>query len=392
MSNVNRPKLRIPAVSLSLVTQPLSHLCDLVSLILPMWTERCGLPSWSLITRHSSLMLLLLSLTLSPALAEQEQNSESVSPQKPVQVTLEPHSSYVLRPRDQILIQAVEAEEINNKTVRIDGDGNLNFPMVGRIRAAGLTIAQFEAELSARLKAYVREPDIVINVTEFASQPVTVMGAVTTPGVHQLLGPKTLFELLSMAGGVRADAGYRVKITRRKEWGPIPLPSATEDPSGQFTIAEVNLKSIFDAKNPEENISIQPYDVITVPRAEVVYVMGEVQNPRGLILDDRETITALQALVMAGGLGKGTGAQGALSSSPAPQAARILRIGPGATRVEIPVNLKAILSGKKADVNLQPDDILFIPNNAALSAIKLAVQSVISSTITAALYRTISGY
>jgi polysaccharide export outer membrane protein len=194
-----------------------------------------------------------------------------------------------------------------------------------------------------------------------------------------------------MAGGVRADAGYRVKITRRKEWGPIPLPTATEDPSGQFTIAEVNLKSIMEAKNPEENVSIQPYDVIAVPRAEVIYVTGEVERTGELVLKDRETITALEALVMAGGLKSGASSFG-LTSTPAPQNARILRIVRGPSRVEIPVDLKAVQSGKKVDVNLQPGDILFIPNNAAKSAMKFAIQTAISSAVNAALYHSLYHY
>jgi polysaccharide export outer membrane protein len=332
------------------------------------------------------LTFFLVCLSAGFALASEKEDNDTVSPQKPVQVTLQPDSPYILGPRDQISIQALEADEINSKSVRIDGDGNVDLPLVGRIRAAGLTVQQFEVELSTRLKTYVYRPDIVVNVTDFASQPVTVMGAVTTPGVHQLQGRKTLFELLSMAGGVRGDAGHSVKITRRKEWGPIPLPTVKEDASGQFTTAEVKLKSIMDANNPGENISIQPYDVITVPRAEVVYIMGEVQRPGGLVLDDRETITALQAVAMAGGLGR-SGSSYGLTSVPAPQSARILRISSESNRVEIPIDLKAILSGKKEDVNLRPNDILFIPNNAALGAMKFAVQTAISAALSAAFYR-----
>jgi polysaccharide biosynthesis/export protein len=373
-------------VGLSLVSRGSSRCSDLASAILPRGVV--GLLSrlnLSLAGGHSLLTVSLICLTSSLVLASQKEDKETASSRKPVQVTLDPDSSYVLGPRDQISIQALEAEEINSKSVRIDGDGNVDLPLVGRIRAAGLTAQQFEAELSARLKTYIYRPDIVVNVTDFASQPVTVMGAVTTPGVHQLQGRKNLFELLSMAGGVRADAGSKVKVTRRKEWGPIPLPSATKDASGQFTIAEVSLRSIMDATNPEENISIQPYDVITVPRAAVVYVLGEVQKPGAFVLGDQETITALQALTLAGGLGKSYG----LTSTPAPQSARILRLSSGSSRTEIPVDLKAVLSGKQGDVSLQADDILFIPNNAAAGAMKFAVQTAISAAVTAAFYRSI---
>ena len=77
-----------------------------------------------------------------------------------------------------------------------------------------------------------------------------------------------------MAGGPRQDAGHTVKITRRREWGPIPLESAADDPSGRFQVAEVSLEAVMEARNPEENVLIMPHDVISVPRAEMIYVIG----------------------------------------------------------------------------------------------------------------------
>src|SRR5579871_1871649 len=107
--------------------------------------------------------------------------------------------------------------------------------MVGRIHVSGLTVDQVENFLKDRLKKYFQDPEVFVYLTELRSQPISVLGAVNNPGVHQLEGHKTLFEVLSLAGGLRSDAGYSVKITRRKEWGKIPLPSAKDDSTGNFS-------------------------------------------------------------------------------------------------------------------------------------------------------------
>ncbi len=278
-------------------------------------------------------------------------------------------SSYVLGPDDQIMIRALDVEEISDKPQRIDMSGNIRLPMVGRIKASGLTVEQLEGEIGNRLKQYVQEPDVAVSIVEFRSQPVSVIGSVKNPGVHQLEGRKTLIEMLSLAGGLADDAGHSVKITRRLEWGRIPLKSAKDDPSGKFSVAEVSLKSMMEASSPEENIVIRPQDVITVPRAEMVYVTGQVQRSGGFPLRERETLSVLQALSLAGGLGPGA----------SPQNARILRVASSnANRTEIAVDLKKILIGKANDVPLQSDDILFVPSSApkkaAIRAAEAAIQ------------------
>src|SRR5262249_49750802 len=149
---------------------------------------------------------------------------------------------------DVISIRATDAEEVSDKSLRIGSNGFINLPLVGRVQAGGLTTEELEQELITKLKPYVRKPEVTVSVVEAKSQPVSVLGAVNTPGVQQLQGRKTLMEMLSLAGGVRQDAGYSVKIVREKEWGPIPLPNAAPDPTGRFSVAEVNLKSILAAK------------------------------------------------------------------------------------------------------------------------------------------------
>jgi polysaccharide biosynthesis/export protein len=278
--------------------------------------------------------------------------------------------SYVLGPGDQITVHVVNLEEINDKPISIDLSGYIRLPMVGRIQVSGLTIEQVGSEISRRLETYVKHPDVSVSVTEFRSQPVSVIGAVKNPGVQQVQGQKTLVEMLSLAGGLdSAIAGSTLKITRRLEWGAIPLRGAANDATSQFSIAQVSLKSLLEAKDPEENISVKPYDVISVPRGETIYVIGEVIKSGGFVLNDSDQVTVLQALSMAGGVTK----------MAQPQHARVLRRIPDApSRTEISVDLNKILDGKTADVRMQAEDILFIPNSlpkrAAIRALETGIQ------------------
>jgi polysaccharide export outer membrane protein len=286
--------------------------------------------------------------------------------------------NYVLGPEDQITIRVLDAEEIDNKVVRLDFSGFIRLPMVGRIRAGGLTIDQLETELVRELTKYIREPQVAVSVTEFRSQPVSVLGAVKNPGVHQVQGRKTLMEMIALAGGIDPEAGHSIKITRRKEFGAIPLKSAVADETGEYTVADVDLASILEARNPAENIEIKPNDVISVPRGQLVYVMGQVKMPGGFVLRQQETLSALQALALAQGLG----------TAAKPQDARILRTVEGAPqRTEIFVDLRKILQGKSSDVPLLPNDVLFIPNNVPKSAMLRGLETAIQIGTGVAVYR-----
>jgi polysaccharide biosynthesis/export protein len=279
-------------------------------------------------------------------------------------------TGYILGPADQITIHVVNLDEINDKPLLIDLSGCIRLPMVGQIMVAGLTVEQVASEVGAHLAVYMKHPDVSVSVTEFRSQPVSVIGSVRNPGLQQVQGQKKLLEMLSLAGGIdNTTAGSTLKITRRLEWGPIPLPTATNDPSNQFSVAQVSIKSLLDASKPGENIQVKPYDVISVPRGETVYVIGQVVKPGGQLVNDSDQITALQALSMAGGLDK----------MAQPQHSRILRRVPGEpSRIEIPIDITRILNGKSTDVRMQSEDILFVPNSvpkrAAIRALEAAIQ------------------
>ena len=294
--------------------------------------------------------------------------------EKPIE---KPTSTYLLGPGDMVAVSALDLEELEDRKARIDLKGDINLPSVGRVHAAGLTVEQLEAAITTRLQRILQQPTVTVGIDEFRSQPVSVLGAVGTPGVVQLQGRKTLFEVLSQAGGLKPEAGNSIVLTRKQAAGPIPLADAKTDPRG-FSIATLSVKSIMSGKNPQENIQVEPNDVISVPRAELVYVIGAVRKPGGYVLNERETISVLQALSLAEGLDRAASAR----------AAKILRGGDGTSqRLEIAVNVKTILEGKNTDVNLKANDILFIPTSAAKNAAIRGAEAALQIGTGLAIYR-----
>jgi polysaccharide biosynthesis/export protein len=275
---------------------------------------------------------------------------------------------YVLGPDDQITVQALHAPEIADRPIRIESSGYITLPLAGRVKAAGLTVEQLQTEISARLREFVQRPQVTVGVTEYRSQPVSVMGAVNAPGIYQVQGRKALMEVLSLAGGARPEAADTIRITRRIPCEPLNLPKVRTEAAGGFVVGEVSLLSLLQARSPEENVAVCPDDVITLPRAAVVYIMGEVRKPGGFPLLERDSLSVLELV---------SKSEGMLRTAASSQA-RILRVSePGRQRSEIPVNVKAILSGKAADVSLRADDILVIPGSAYKTAMFRSVEAAV---------------
>jgi polysaccharide export outer membrane protein len=280
---------------------------------------------------------------------------------------------YVLGPDDGISVNVVDVAELDAKAlgiVRIDHQGNIRLPLAGRVHASGLTVEKLEKEIATQLSRIMNDPEVSVSVAEYRSHPVSVLGAVRNPGVYQVTGRKTLFEVLSLAGGLSPDAGNMVKITRLSSAGPLPLPNVTVDKSGEFGIGELNVRSVMEAKSPEENIDVFSNDVITVPKADLIYVIGAVRRSGSFPLIEKEQISVLQAVSLAEGLDRVAAAK----------SARILRqLTPGSERTELPINVQQILDGRAQDVALHANDILFIPTSLAKSvsirALEAAVQA-----------------
>jgi polysaccharide export outer membrane protein len=259
--------------------------------------------------------------------------------------------NYVLGPNDQILVRAPQAEEINERPFRIDAEGNINLPLLGRIRAGGMTVQELEADLTRRLREYVREPQVIITVVQFRSEPVFFVGAFKSPGIYPLQGRRTLVEMLTALGGLQPNASRHIKVTRRAEYGAIPLPNAVEDPEKKISTVEISMGSLRENVNPAEDILLQPYDVISVERAEMVYITGEVGKVGGIELGERDSITVAQALTQSGGFARDANRTKVRVLRPVENTNR---------RAAIDINVKRVFEGKDNDFPLLPNDLLYV--------------------------------
>ena len=280
-----------------------------------------------------------------------------------------PLPEFVLGPGDQIAVEVVDMEEISRKPFRVDANGFVDVPIAGPVRAAGLTPEQFKASLAACLSKYIDAPRISLSVIDNQSRPISVLGAVNTPGVQQIANPKRLLEVISSAGGIRSDAGPKVVLTRQTKWGQIPVQNAALEDGGAFSVATFSLDELLSGKNPGQNIMIEPGDVITIPRADLVYVVGDVRKAGGFQLSTHSSMTLLQALSLAEGFGPDA----------SPKTGRILRQAPGGdgTPKEIPIDIRQIYAGKAPDVPLYANDILFIPSSGVKIATRRAIEAAI---------------
>ncbi len=295
--------------------------------------------------------------------------------------TADPQAGYVLGIDDQIVVRVLDLDEINDKTdkpIRVDMRGNIRLPIVGRITVRGLTVEQVEAEIKTRLKDVMQNPEVTVTIAEKRSHPVSVLGSVKNPGVHQITGTKTLSEILSLAGGISPDAGNSVKITRLKSSGAMALPNTAVDQGGAYTVGEVKVKALMEGRDPQNNILILPNDVVTVPKGELVYVVGAVKKSGGFVLNEKESISVLQVIALADGFerfaSKGN--------------SKILRPIPGSTeRIEVALNVDDILKGKAKDVALQANDILFVPISGKKAAMSRGIDTAIGLGTGLAVYR-----
>lgn len=273
---------------------------------------------------------------------------------------------YVLGVDDQIIVQIQDLPDIPDKPFRIAPSGSVDLPLLGTVKAAGLTVPEFRIALGTSASRYIADPHVSVNVTEYQSQPVSVMGAVNTPGVRTLSGPKRLLEVISMAGGLRPDAGGIVRITRESAWGQLPIADARTDVSGRYAMAEIDVEALTSGKDPSANILVRPHDVISVSKAELVYVLGEVKKAGGFPILARERMTVLKAVSLAEGLDHSASAKSSKILRPAQD---------GVAKIEIPVNIQRILEGKDPDMPLRPDDTLFVPNNVPHSVAVRAAEA-----------------
>lgn len=256
-------------------------------------------------------------------------------------------------PGDLLEVSVYDVPELATKA-RVSNSGEIYLPLIDYVHVGGLTQEEAQTVIEKRLEdgGFVRNPHVTIFVDEAQSQGVTLLGEVTKPGIYPDLGDHKLYEILSEAGGFTATASHRIAIIRKGQPDPIrvDLPrNLADDLSG--------------------NVDVMPGDTVTVPRAPVVYVVGDVGRPSGLIVDN-VSMTVLQALALAGGPNH-TAKMGGV---------RIIRKTASGSMTETRVPLKKILEAKAPDINLQGDDILFVP----MSGLKVAAGRTAEAALAAA--------
>ena len=254
---------------------------------------------------------------------------------------------------DLIEVNVYNVPELSTKA-RVGNSGDVYLPLIDYVHVADLSIEEAQTLIAKRLGdgGFVRNPHVTIFLDESASQGVTILGEVSRPGIYPALGDRRLYDMISAAGGFTAAAGRKVSIIRQhSQEGPIT----------------VNLPRNL-ADDLKDNVEILPGDMITVPRAPIIYVVGDVGRPAGLLVDNG-SLTVLQALALAGGANH-TAKMGGV---------RIIRKGPdGMTETRVP--LKKMLEAKAPDITLQADDILFVP----LSGARVAAATGFNAAVAAA--------
>ena len=267
-------------------------------------------------------------------------------------------STIKLGPRDLIEVSVYNVPELASKA-RVSNSGDIYLPLIDYVHVEGLTQEEAQTLIEKRLAdgGFVRSPHVTIFVDEAASQGITVLGEVAKPGIYPDVADHKLYEVISEAGGFSPSASRKIAIIRRNQPDPIRinLPrNLADDVSG--------------------NVDILPGDTITIPRAPIIYVVGDVGHPSGLLVDNG-TLTVLQALALAGG----TNRTAKLGGS------RIIRKGPtGMTETKL--EIKKMLEAKVPDVTLQADDILFVPISAGKIAAGRTLEAALSMATAVSIY------
>lgn len=207
-----------------------------------------------------------------------------------------PQPDYVIGPQDVLLIQVFDQADLGGKFT-VETDGTFTFPLVGRVKAAGMTLRDFEGDLKKKLAdGYFKNPQVSVGVEEYRSQRIYVMGEVRSPGPVALTGGMSLIEALSRAGSTLPNASGEVAIVRARNGAKGPM---LPDPDKNIDIQRASIKD-FESGSMKQNIELHDGDTIFVPHAESAYVFGQVRNP-GAYPIQKDT-TVLQALSLAGGL------------------------------------------------------------------------------------------
>ncbi len=250
----------------------------------------------------------------------------------------DPPSEYPIGPKDLLEIRVLEIPELNLER-RVSDGGTISLPLLGEYPVSGMTPSQARSKLETLLKEkYVNRANVSVIVKEYASKPVSVVGAVQRPGSLNISARWSLLQAISAAGGLTEGAGKKIYVLRRAE-------------NGLSDTLEVDTEELFRNTNPMWNVPIVPGDVVNVaPRRTIrVFCLGELRAPGALEFSSDDRISLLSVIAKAGGL-----------TDRASSKIRIKRRGPDGKDTEIVVDFKRILSGKDRDPIIEPNDVIVV--------------------------------
>jgi polysaccharide export outer membrane protein len=241
--------------------------------------------------------------------------------------------------------------------LRIDSDGNVNIPMVGSVHVGDLTLVGAAAKIAASLRdgKILNEPQVNLNVEEYAGHDITVLGEVHAPGRIELLAPRHLDDVVAMAGGETEYAGKTIEI--RHEEGVTPRT------------AVIHYSRSVDNHILSDTV-VLPGETVTVKRAGIVYVLGAVNRPGGYLMQEDGDLNVTQALALA----YGTTMPAAVGSM------RLIRKKDDGQIEEIRIPYRDMVKGKVAPLQLRAEDVIYVPN----SKIKVALGAGLVNSVAAA--------
>lgn len=285
---------------------------------------------WSLVLM---LMMVCTSLLLAQPAKENGLDTGNLPQQK-------------IGPNDLISLSVYQAPELT-RTVRVSAEGKIRLPMLKQLlQADGLFPSELETALTEALKSeqLLVDPVVTVNVVEYHSRPISVAGAVNKPTTFQAIGAVSLLDAVTRAEGLNKEAGPEVLVSRR-QMGP--------DGNQISLIQRIPVRGLMDAADPELNIRLYGGEEIRVPEAGKIFVVGNVRKPGSYPVHDASDTTVLKMLALSEGLMPFASNQ-----------AFIYRREEGSgVKNEIPIELRKIMDRKSADVTLQPNDVLYVPDN-----------------------------
>ncbi len=310
------------------------------------------------VRKPATLLCVLVSLTLRISMGQ--------APSTIREVTIEAD--------DTLVVQVLNGEELS-KEWRVASSGELNLPMVGRVKVSGLTVSECEKLLTERLRRYQHDPQVTVYVHEFRSHPVSVVGAVEKPGVYQLTRHTTLFDAVVMAGGPK-EAGPTVTLTRAERSGPIPHNRARaklEEGGKSSMQLVVDLKDVMSGRGAEAELEVHSDDVIsvaTVKQLKLVHMSGEVNRPGSVELVQAPTMSLVKLVALAGGL----------TRSASPGKTMIVHINDDGVQTSAAfVDLRKVMRGKVRDLELMPGDVVIVPSNTLMAYMQTASMSAVTT-------------